>query len=38
MTKRAEQFTDRVLTVWITSTLNIITGSNGGRPPLARSE
>ena len=29
---------ESVLTVWITSTLNIITGSNGGLPPLAPSE
>ena len=29
---------DSVLIVWITSTLNISTGSIGGRPPLRPSE
>ena len=29
---------ERVLAAWITRILNIITGSNGGRPPCEPSE
>jgi hypothetical protein len=38
LTRYSARSSERLFAAWITSTLNIITGSSGGLPPFARSE